>query len=144
MPTIATAWQGVAEAESRRAADAALAVYVDTFKEDVPAEESALDAEHQHAMLAAQEAFDETAIGDADVRKANEARWREACQTRCSGGGDAVLGWVGVQRGVKGRNEAGATSLVPRFSVLSLPIWFCIPFTSPPTCTHILPPRLLT
>lgn len=35
MPTIATAWQGVAEAESRRAGDAALAAYTETFKEDV-------------------------------------------------------------------------------------------------------------
>lgn len=82
MPTIATAWQGVAEAESRRAADAAVAAYVSTFKEGVPAEESALDAEHQHALLTAQAAFDEIAIGDADVKKANEARWREACQAR--------------------------------------------------------------
>lgn len=82
MPTIATAWQGVAEAESRRAADAAVAAYVSTFKEGVPAEESALDAEHQHALLTAQVAFDEIAIGDADVKKANEARWREACQAR--------------------------------------------------------------
>ncbi|KAL4431144.1 hypothetical protein ABPG75_006400 [Micractinium tetrahymenae] len=82
VPTIATAWQGVAEAESRRAADAAVAAYTSTFKEDVPAEESALDAEHQHALLAAQAAFDEIAIGDTDVKKANEARWREACQAR--------------------------------------------------------------
>ena len=35
VPTIATAWQGVAEAESRRAGDAALAAYTETFKEDV-------------------------------------------------------------------------------------------------------------
>lgn len=82
VPTIATAWQGVAEAESRRAADAAVATYAATFKEDVPAEESALDAEHQHALLAAQAAFDDIAIGDAEVKKANEARWREACQAR--------------------------------------------------------------
>lgn len=35
VPTIATAWQGVAEAESRRAADAALAAYAESFKEEV-------------------------------------------------------------------------------------------------------------
>lgn len=35
VPTIATAWQGVAEAESRRASDAALAAYTETFREDV-------------------------------------------------------------------------------------------------------------
>lgn len=35
VPTIATAWQGVAEAESRRAGDAAVAAYVETFKEEV-------------------------------------------------------------------------------------------------------------
>lgn len=37
VPTIATAWQGVAEAESRRAGDAAVAAYTETFKEDVSA-----------------------------------------------------------------------------------------------------------
>ena len=84
MPTIATAWQGVAEAECRRAGDAAVAAYAETFKEDVPAEESALEAEHQHALLAAQRVFDEIAIGDEAVRKANEQRWREACEARCA------------------------------------------------------------
>ena len=82
MPTIATAWQGVAEAESRRAGDAALAAYVATYRDDVPAEESALEAEHQHALMAAQKAFDEIAIGDEGVRRANEQRWRESCDAR--------------------------------------------------------------
>jgi hypothetical protein len=82
VPTIATAWQGVAEAESRRAGDAALAAYVATYRDDVPAEESALEAEHQHALMAAQKAFDEIAIGDEGVRRANEQRWRESCDAR--------------------------------------------------------------
>ena len=53
----------------------------------MPAEEAALEAEHQHALLAAQKAFDEIAIGDEAVRRANEARWREACEARRGGGG---------------------------------------------------------
>lgn len=82
VPTIATAWQGVAEAESRRAADAAEAAYAATFNEGVPAEEAALEAEHQHALLAAQRAFDEVAVGDETVRRANEERFRAACEAR--------------------------------------------------------------
>lgn len=85
MPTIATAWQGVAEAESRRAADTAEAAYASTFDEGVLADEAALEAEHQHALLAAQRAFDEGAVGDEAVRRANEARFREACERRCAG-----------------------------------------------------------
>ncbi|PSC76322.1 interferon-induced guanylate-binding 1-like [Micractinium conductrix] len=82
VPTIATAWQGVAEAESRRASDAAVAAYTQTFREDVPTEEAPLEAEHQHALMAAQKAFGEIAIGDPEVRKANDTRWREACHAR--------------------------------------------------------------
>lgn len=82
VPTIATAWQGVAEAESRRAGDAAVAAYAASFREDVPAEEDTLLAEHQHALMAGKAAFDEIAIGDEAVRRANEQRWREACDAR--------------------------------------------------------------
>ncbi|KAL4859356.1 Guanylate-binding protein 5 [Chlorella vulgaris] len=82
VPTIATAWQGVAESESRRAGDAACAAYAAAFSEDVPSEEAALVAEHQHALLAAKQAFDEIAIGDEGVRRANEQRWRDSCEAR--------------------------------------------------------------
>eukprot|EP00887_Chlorella_sp_A99_P005605 scaffold1.g5605.t1 len=91
VPTIATAWQGVAEAESRRAADAAEAAYAETFRGDVAADEAALEAEHQHALVAAQKAFDELAIGEPAVRAANERRWREACAARFAAVRDAKL-----------------------------------------------------
>ena len=54
--------QGVAEAECRRAADAAEAAYVAAFK-DVAADEAALDAEHQRSMAAAREAYAAGAMG---------------------------------------------------------------------------------
>lgn len=84
VPTIATAWQGVAEAESRRAADAAEVAYAAAFPspDEVEAEDGALEACHQRAMRAAQRAFDAQALGDVSIRKANEKRWREACANR--------------------------------------------------------------
>lgn len=82
VPTIATAWQGVAEAESRRAADAAEAAYAAAFPQDVSAEDTALENAHQSALLEAQRAFDAVALGDESVQKANEKRWRESCASR--------------------------------------------------------------
>jgi predicted nucleic acid-binding Zn-ribbon protein len=82
VPTIATAWQGVAEAESRRAADAAEAAYAASFPQDVPADDAALESAHQAALLEAQRAFDAQALGDESVKKANEKRWRESCASR--------------------------------------------------------------
>ena len=82
VPTIATAWQGVAEAESRRAADAAEAAYAASFPRDVPADDLALESSHQAAMAEAQKVFDASALGDESVKKANEKRWRETCTFR--------------------------------------------------------------
>ena len=82
VPTIATAWQGVAEAESRRAADAAEEAYAAAFPRDVAADDAALESAHQGALLEAQKAFDSAALGDESIRKANERRWREACSSR--------------------------------------------------------------
>jgi hypothetical protein len=82
VPTIATAWQGVAEAESRRAADAAEVAYAASFPHDVPAEDTALENAHQSALLEGQRAFDAVALGDESVKKANEKRWRESCASR--------------------------------------------------------------
>ena len=62
VPTIATAWQGVAEAECRRAADLAEKQYHEVFSEDVPADEMAFAAEHQRAVAAAQSVFDEVVL----------------------------------------------------------------------------------
>ena len=58
VPTIATAWQGVAESECRRAADEAERVYHDTFDAAVSPEQASLQAEHQRALSAAQSVFD--------------------------------------------------------------------------------------
>lgn len=54
----------MAEAECRRAADAAEAAYADTFRKDVAADEGSLEQEHQRAMAAAQRAFNEVAVGE--------------------------------------------------------------------------------
>eukprot|EP00892_Ulva_mutabilis_P000560 jgi/Ulvmu1/10504/UM064_0042.1 len=78
VPTIATAWQGVAEAECRRAADAAEKKYHDVFDDRIQADEMALNAEHQRALSAAQSIFDEVAIGDDTIKAALENTWRAA------------------------------------------------------------------
>ena len=57
VPTIATAWQGVAESECRRAADEAEALYHATFRAEVEPEEGALLSEHRRALAAAQAKF---------------------------------------------------------------------------------------
>lgn len=57
--------QGVAEAESRRAADAAEQAYREAFDRSVPADESALQAEHVRALAAGQAVFSEAAVGKA-------------------------------------------------------------------------------
>lgn len=59
VPTIATAWQGVAEAECRRAADAAEKKYHEVFNEDVPADEIVLTAEHERALSVATSVYNE-------------------------------------------------------------------------------------
>ena len=55
--------QGVAEAESRRAADAAEQAYRETFDRSVSADEGALKAEHARALAAGQAVFMEAAVG---------------------------------------------------------------------------------
>lgn len=55
--------QGVAEAESRRAADAAEAAYREAFHRDISPDEGRMDAEHMRALAVAQAVFNETAIG---------------------------------------------------------------------------------
>ena len=53
----------MAEAESRRAADAAEAAYQGAFKSDTPADEVALDREYERALSIGQRAFREVAVG---------------------------------------------------------------------------------
>ena len=55
--------QGVAEAESRRAADIAESAYQQAFNKEVPADEAALDREFDRAFNLAQKAFREVAVG---------------------------------------------------------------------------------
>lgn len=57
------ALQGVAEAESRRAADVAEAAYQQAFNQDISADEAALDREFARALSAGQAAFREVAVG---------------------------------------------------------------------------------
>jgi hypothetical protein len=83
VPTIATAWQGVAEAESRRAADAAEAAYAAAFRGEAAAgDEAALEAAHREALEAGAAAFEGIAIGEEVVKRANERRWRDAAAAR--------------------------------------------------------------
>ncbi len=53
----------MAEAESRRAADAAEAAYQAAFRTDTPADEVALDREYERALSIGQRAFREVAVG---------------------------------------------------------------------------------
>ncbi|GAX73401.1 hypothetical protein CEUSTIGMA_g854.t1, partial [Chlamydomonas eustigma] len=73
VPTIATAWQGVAEQESRRAADTAESVYVLSFNTDTMAEEEALVQEHERCVELALIEFKNIAVGDPVIQAAHEA-----------------------------------------------------------------------
>ena len=79
VPTIATAWQGVAEQECRAAADTAEAAYRAAFAAaggDAAGEESALDAAHASALEAGAAAFATRAVGDGPPREAGDRKWR--------------------------------------------------------------------
>ncbi|KAL3133524.1 hypothetical protein ABBQ38_007377 [Trebouxia sp. C0009 RCD-2024] len=80
VPTIATAWQGVAEAESRRAADMAESAYQQAFNQNVPADEPALDREFDRALSIGQKAFREVAVGDTSIQLAHEKRFQDRVQ----------------------------------------------------------------
>mmetsp|Transcript_35733 Transcript_35733/g.79501 ORF Transcript_35733/g.79501 Transcript_35733/m.79501 type:complete len:796 (+) Transcript_35733:196-2583(+) len=82
VPTIATAWQGVAESESRRAADAAEKTYAESFNAEVLAEETALDQEHQRCLELARKAFEDVAVGDENIKRAHEKKFLQAVTSR--------------------------------------------------------------
>ena len=65
LPLIGTGflWQGVAEAECRRAGDAAEDAYHKAFRRETAADEASMDAEHHRCMNVAMRAFDAVAIG---------------------------------------------------------------------------------
>ncbi|KAI8463245.1 MAG: GBP-domain-containing protein [Monoraphidium minutum] len=81
VPTIATAWQGVAEAECRRAAAAAEEAYRREFDaEGVPPEPDALLAEHRRALHEAKRVFKAGAVGDPRVRSQHKDAFLAAAQ----------------------------------------------------------------
>ena len=77
----AVLWQGVSEAESRRAADSALEAYVAAFRGDVAPEEQALDTEHRRALQAGDTAFRAIAVGDEAVQQASLQRYHDQAST---------------------------------------------------------------
>ncbi|KAK3286341.1 hypothetical protein CYMTET_6100 [Cymbomonas tetramitiformis] len=77
VPTIATAWQSVCEAECRRALEMGEAAYSRTFKACKVEDESSLEAAHQRALAAATKAFEECAVGDKEVHRAYEERLQQ-------------------------------------------------------------------
>ena len=75
--------QGVAEAESRRAADAAEAAYQEAFNPNTPADEVALDREYERALSIGQRAFREVAVGQS--RPAFELQHTDYCRSFAEG-----------------------------------------------------------
>lgn len=78
VPTIATAWQGVAEAECRRACDAAIAAYQAAFNADTPVDEARMNAEHVRCVQLANAVFEDGAVGHEAPRAANQQRLAQA------------------------------------------------------------------
>lgn len=78
VPTIATAWQGVAEAECRRACDAAIAAYQGAFNANVPVNEEHMTAEHMRCVQIANAVFEDGAVGHEAPRAANQQRLAQA------------------------------------------------------------------
>ena len=92
VPAIATAWQGVAEAQCREAVDAALGAYDRAYAEAAPApEEADLGAAHRRAAAAAADAFGARAMGSAAIRSGFEARLRAECERRFEGARELAL-----------------------------------------------------
>ncbi|WIA28438.1 hypothetical protein OEZ86_010982 [Tetradesmus obliquus] len=92
VPTIATAWQGVAEAECRRAAAAAEDAYRLEFNvEGTPAEPEALLEEHLRCMAAAKAVFKSIAVAEPRVRGEAKAGLIAALQHRYELTREAVL-----------------------------------------------------
>lgn len=72
VPTITTTWQGVAEAECKRAADEAERVYGENFPADsLEVDEKEMQQAHSRCLQAAKEAFETAAVGGKQVREAH-------------------------------------------------------------------------
>ena len=99
VPAIATAWQSVAEAECRRAAEAGEAAYDAAFypaADAAAADETTLLSHHTKAMEAARAAFAGAAIGGPELRQSASSRL------------EAVLAKRFHEYGSKRRAEAAA------------------------------------
>eukprot|EP00899_Mesostigma_viride_P008802 jgi/Mesvir1/17923/Mv12986-RA.1 len=82
VPTIATAWQSVSEAECLRAHDAGLHAYDENLDTSVVPEESALLGAHKRAMAAARAAFSKRAVGDPSLQRRFEERMTSALEDK--------------------------------------------------------------
>ncbi|CAN1807112.1 Guanylate-binding protein 3 [Linum perenne] len=72
VPTIASSWQSVEEAECRRAYDAATETYMATFDRSKPPEEGSLREAHEVAVQKSIAVFNGGAVGVGNVRKKYE------------------------------------------------------------------------
>ncbi|CAL1372839.1 unnamed protein product [Linum trigynum] len=72
VPTIASSWQSVEEAECRRAYDAATETYMSSFDRSKPPEEGSLREAHEVAVQKALAVFNGAAVGIGTVRKKYE------------------------------------------------------------------------
>jgi len=83
VPTIATAWQGVAEAECRRGMEAGELAYQAAWEQmEVVPEEGPLADAHAAALAAAVEAFELMAVGDAEIQRGYLERLKESMGKR--------------------------------------------------------------
>ena len=93
VPSIASAWAGVAEAECRAAADSAESAYRETFSAQIssnsssssssslPPTTAAVDRAHAAALVAGERAYNDRALGeDERVRSAGDRAWRERAE----------------------------------------------------------------
>lgn len=81
VPTIATAWQGVAESECRKACDAGIQAYHAAFDQAVAVDEAAMNAQHVRCVQVATAVFDEAAVGHEAPRVANQQRLVQALES---------------------------------------------------------------
>jgi len=75
VPTVMSAWQGVAEAECRRAAEEAESTYAQAFDPDsLQADEKKLDAAHSACLATAKNVFHNAAVGGESVKQEHEGK----------------------------------------------------------------------
>ncbi|GJP83322.1 hypothetical protein CLOP_g13484 [Closterium sp. NIES-67] len=82
VPTILNSWLSVEETECRRAFEAALEAYTRAFGNPASADEDDLRARHRAALLAAEAAFREEAVGEGQARQKYEEKLREEAGKR--------------------------------------------------------------